>query len=101
MPQWLSFTHILQMDFVKGPEERIIIADRFANSTVLIHSIGDPQKMWVRIRPQWQGSSGSERDKSFKRPALRGSSPLRGPSKIMTAGCGNRAVACKSFRPVK
>jgi hypothetical protein len=48
---WLSFTRILPMDFVKWPEERIIIADCFTASTVLIRSTGDLQKMWGRISP--------------------------------------------------
>jgi hypothetical protein len=46
MAKALSFTHILQIDFVKRPEERIVIADWFIASTVLIPSTGDLQKMW-------------------------------------------------------
>jgi hypothetical protein len=45
----LTFTHILQIDFVKRPEERIVIADYFTVSTVLIRFTGGPKKMWVRI----------------------------------------------------
>src|SRR5258708_37052510 len=58
----LSFTHIFQMDFVKRPKERIVIADCFTASTVLIRFTGGPKKMWVRIRAEAQGSSGSGRD---------------------------------------
>jgi hypothetical protein len=54
----LSFTHILQMDFVKRSEERIVIADCFTASTVLIRSTGDLQKMWVRIRSFKQEMNG-------------------------------------------
>src|SRR5260370_5050245 len=46
----LSFTHILQMDFVKGLQKRDIVADCFTASTVSILPISSPKKMWVRIR---------------------------------------------------
>jgi hypothetical protein len=36
------------MDFVKRPEEQIVIADWFTASTVLIRSTGDLQKMWAK-----------------------------------------------------
>jgi len=53
----LSFTHIFQMDFVKRPKERIVIADCFTASTVLIRFTGSPKKMWVRIRALARGVS--------------------------------------------
>jgi len=49
MAKALTFTHILQIDFVKRPEERIVIADYFTVSTVLIRFTGGPKKMWGRI----------------------------------------------------
>ena len=49
-PFSLSFTHIFQMDFMKRPEEQIVIVDCFTASTVLVRSTGDLKKMWVRIR---------------------------------------------------
>jgi len=35
---------------VKRPKERIVLADCFTASTVLIRFTGGPKKMWVRIR---------------------------------------------------
>ncbi len=40
----LTFTHILQIDCVKRPEERIVIADWFTVSTVLIRFTSGPKK---------------------------------------------------------
>ena len=58
----LSFTHILQMDFVKWPEERIIIAGSFTASTVSIRPTGSLHKVWVRIRALARGVSAIVRD---------------------------------------
>src|SRR6266852_9016231 len=46
----LSFTHILQMDFVKRPEKRGTVVECFTVSTVSLRSASSPPKMWVRIR---------------------------------------------------
>jgi len=53
-----SFTHILQMDFVKRSEARIVVADCFIASTVLLRSTGDLPKMWGRIRLKSSGILG-------------------------------------------
>ncbi len=45
----LSFTHILQTNFVKWPWKRDAIVDYFTDSTVSILPAGSPKKMWVRI----------------------------------------------------
>jgi len=55
MAKALTFTHILQIDFVKRPEERITIADCFTASTVPTRSTGGPKKMWIILRAKARG----------------------------------------------
>ena len=55
MPGRLSFTHILQIDFVKEPSKTIAIVEIDIISALAIPLSSDFPKMWVRIRPSGMG----------------------------------------------
>src|SRR6266568_6713908 len=46
----LSFTHILQLSFMKQRERPSATVDWFTNTSMVIGFSGLPKKMWVRIR---------------------------------------------------
>ncbi len=51
----LSFTHILQLSFMKQRERPSATVDWFTNTSMVIGFSGLPKKMWVRIRAKSQG----------------------------------------------
>ncbi len=61
-PGGLSFTHILQWDFVKQPLGLLDIVDCFTNTSIGIGFSSLSKKMWVRIRP---GRAGACRGETF------------------------------------
>ena len=50
MPEGLSFTHILQTDFVKEPGKTIAIVEIDITSALAIPLSSDFPKMWVKDR---------------------------------------------------
>src|SRR6266446_1364100 len=65
MPGRLSFTHILQIDFVKEPSKTIAIVEIDIISALAIPLSSDFPKMWVRIKPGRQGLLRSPRGGTY------------------------------------
>jgi hypothetical protein len=57
LPLGLSFTHILQTDFVKEPGKTIAIVEIDITSALVIPLSSDFPKMWVKVRPLGMGST--------------------------------------------